>query len=94
LLKAAADRSRVCSTKSPGLRFTEAIRMNKAERSISELFDDDSVVDEALAAAARDVLRRHKLLGRPIVGTRDGKIVWIPPEEIRLDDDGEAPPVI
>ena len=30
----------------------------------------------------QDALRRHRLLGLPIAVWRDGKVVWIPPEEI------------
>lgn len=60
--------------------------MSEQQRSITELFEDDEFVDEALAAAARDVLRRHKLLGLPIAWMRDGKVVWLPPEEIELDE--------
>jgi hypothetical protein len=30
---------------------------------------------------------RHKKLGEPIVIWRDGKVVWVPPEEIEVPDD-------
>ena len=44
--------------------------------------------------AVRDTVREHKLLGQPIVVWRDGKVVWIPPEEIELEEEtnGAAKP--
>jgi hypothetical protein len=41
----------------------------------------------ALRRGAQAALRQHKLLGYPIAVWQDGKVVWIPPEEIELDDE-------
>jgi hypothetical protein len=41
---------------------------------------------KAVSEAMREAKRRHKLLGNPIVVWKDGKVVWIPPEEIELDE--------
>ncbi len=38
----------------------------------------------AMRKAVREAVRRHKLLGYPIAVGRDGKVVWIPPEEIEV----------
>jgi hypothetical protein len=58
--------------------------------SIPELIRDKPRIQKALRDAVQDTLRTHKLLGQPIVGWRDGKVVWIPPEEIELlPDDTE-----
>ena len=43
-------------------------------------------IDEAMSAAFRDAVLRHKQLGQPLVVWRDGKTVWIPPDEIELPD--------
>jgi hypothetical protein len=40
---------------------------------------------KAVSEAMREAKRRHKLLGNPIVVWKDGKVVWVPPEEIELD---------
>jgi hypothetical protein len=32
--------------------------------------------------ATREAVLMHKKLGHPIVVWRDGKVVWVPPEEI------------
>ena len=46
-------------------------------------------IDEALRLAARDARRLHKALGSPMATWQDGRVIWIPPEEIDVDDDGE-----
>ena len=38
----------------------------------------------AMRKAVREAVLRHKLLGQPIAVGRDGKVVWIPPEEIEI----------
>lgn len=40
---------------------------------------------EALNLARQDALRLHKRMGYPIAVWRDGRVVWIPPEEIEVD---------
>lgn len=45
--------------------------------------------DECEAAArqaVREALIRHKKLGNSIATSVDGKIVWIPPEEIQIPE--------
>lgn len=46
----------------------------------------------AMRKAVREALLRHKLLGNPIAVCREGKVVWIPPEEIEVPppEDEEA----
>lgn len=54
----------------------------KSEKSIDEIFKEGSLIDEALKKAVQEALVRHKQAGNPIVVWRDGKIVWLKPEEI------------
>ncbi len=56
------------------------------EDRISAFFADPEKVTEALARGVREALLRHKRAGNPIVVWRDGQMVWIPPEEILIDD--------
>jgi len=42
-------------------------------------------IQEALRLSVQDALRVHKRMGNPIAIWRDGHVVWIPPEEIRVD---------
>ena len=48
---------------------------------VSAIFFDDEFIEDALNAAVRDSVQLHKEKGRPLVVRRDGKIVWISPEE-------------
>ena len=54
----------------------------KSEKSIDEIFKEGSLIDNALKKAVQEALVRHKQAGNPIVVWRDGKIVWLKPEEI------------
>ena len=59
---------------------------NGHRNKITELFANRELIDEALARAVREALLRHKQAGNPVCEWRDGKIVWIPPEEILIDE--------
>ncbi|MCG3132001.1 MAG: hypothetical protein FLDDKLPJ_02811 [Phycisphaerae bacterium] len=54
---------------------------------IRAVFDDDSIIDQAMRDAVRDALLDHKRTGDPIVVWQDGKVVWIPADQIVVDDD-------
>jgi hypothetical protein len=51
---------------------------------ISEIFRQRKPIDEALNAAVRDAVLRHKQQGQPLAVWRDGKTVWIRPEEVAV----------
>lgn len=53
---------------------------------IEALFADGKQLDAALAAAGREALIMHKRMGYPVPVWRDGQVVWIPPEEIVVDE--------
>lgn len=54
----------------------------KSVKTIDEIFKEGSPIDKALKKAVQEALVRHKQAGNPIVVWRDGKIVWLKPEEI------------
>lgn len=54
---------------------------------ISAAFDDTVLINNAIAKGVRDAMIKHKQAGKPVVVWRDGRIVWIPAEEIQIDDD-------
>ena len=54
----------------------------KREKSIEELFEESTPIEEALKVAVREALQHHKKLGNPIAVWENEKLVWIPPEEI------------
>ena len=66
--------------------------MSNLEPTLKELFEDGCAIDEALKEAARDARRLHKALGNPMATWKDGQVVWIQPEDIKIDDDGEREP--
>ncbi len=52
------------------------------EDRIAEAMRNPDIITEALAKGVRKALREHKLAGNPVAAWKDGKVVWIPPEEI------------
>lgn len=52
--------------------------------SIADRFRDSKKIQQALKEAVHEAVRKHKLLGQPIVVWRDGKVVWVPADEIEL----------
>lgn len=54
----------------------------KHKDRIAEAFANPERITHALAQGVRDALLKHKQAGNPIVVWRDGKIVWLKPEEI------------
>jgi hypothetical protein len=50
-------------------------------KDIFAILSDDKLVEDTLNAAVRDAVQLHKEKGLPLVVWRDGKTVWISPEE-------------
>jgi hypothetical protein len=68
---------------------------NREPKDIQQIFRDGTLIDEAMNAAVRDAVQLHKEKGLPMVVWRDGKIVWISPEdaELALASERRKPPV-
>ena len=58
-----------------------------APEELAELIAESRKVEAAVQAAVRDALLRHKRLGQPIVVWENGRVVWIPPEEIEIPEE-------
>jgi hypothetical protein len=54
--------------------------------TLSRLLAESDAVEAAVRAAVHDALLMHKRLGNPVVTWQDGKVVWIPPDEIPVDE--------
>jgi hypothetical protein len=54
-------------------------------KDIAQIFREGTLIDEALNIAARDAVQLHKEKGLPLVVWRDGKTMWISPEEAERD---------
>ncbi len=64
--------------------------MNETPKDkISELFASGVEIDRALQKAIREALLRHRQAGHPVSAWRDGKIIWIPPEDIPVSEKGD-----
>ena len=61
------------------------MKSGKPEDLRSIMLETD-LVEHALHKAVVGAMIRHKRLGNPIVVWRDGKVVWIPAEEIEIPD--------
>ena len=55
---------------------------------------DPERIERALRAAVRDALQRHKRDGDPVAVWREGRVVWLPPDEIPtlVDESSESAP--
>ena len=48
-------------------------------------------IQQAMKQAVREALMRHKQAGNPVATWRDGRVVWIPPEEILAEESTPSP---
>ena len=60
--------------------------MNK-RKDIEAIFADGTEIDRALKKAVRLAVLEHKRAGNPIAIWQDGQVVWVPPEEIEVDEE-------
>ena len=51
---------------------------------------NDDAVSRAFRRGVRKALLEHKRDGDPVVEWRDGKVVWVPADEIVIPDEEEA----
>jgi hypothetical protein len=63
---------------------------------LAEMLAQNAALDAAHELAARDALLEHARMGRSVCESRDGKVVWITPEEVfaryGLDANGKPLP--
>jgi hypothetical protein len=66
----------------------KAARQPKASkpRTIEQIMSDGDELDKALRKAMVDVVAQHRQAGIPLVFSRDGKLVEIPADEVKLED--------
>jgi hypothetical protein len=54
----------------------------KRKDKIAEAFANPEKITQALTQGVREALLKHKQGGNPVVVWRNGKMVWLKPEEI------------
>jgi hypothetical protein len=59
-------------------------------RDLRTIIVETDLVDRALQKAVTRALIQHKRLGHSIVVWRDGKVVWIPAEEIEVPEEDQS----
>ena len=59
--------------------------------NISERTERLDEIQQAMKQAVREALMRHKRAGNPVATWRDGRVVWIPPEEIPVEESTPSP---
>jgi len=52
------------------------------EKDIDQIFAEGTLIDQALNKAVREAVLQHKRAGNPVAAWRDGKTIWLKPEEI------------
>ncbi|MEI8372511.1 MAG: hypothetical protein WCJ35_06725 [Planctomycetota bacterium] len=67
---------------------------NERHRNIRQLFREGTPIDSAMNAAVRDAVLQHKQKGLPLVVWRDGKVAWIPPDDLDLDPAATSTPTL
>jgi len=55
-----------------------------ARADIDRVLADSKLIEGALRRAVRMALERHKRAGNPVATWRDGRVVWIAPEDLDL----------
>lgn len=66
-------------------RLRAASQMKHAKvKDVGRLLADGKLIARVMRTAVREALLQHKHAGNPVAEWRDGKVVWIPPEEIRV----------
>ncbi|MBC8413578.1 hypothetical protein H8E50_07900 [bacterium] len=51
---------------------------------ITEAFANIEIITDAIQKGINEALLRHKKLGQPVVFKKDGKTVWLQPDEIEV----------
>jgi hypothetical protein len=51
---------------------------------LGERVRDIRLIEQALARAVREALQRHKQAGNPVAVWRDGRTVWVAPDDIPM----------
>ena len=61
-------------------------KKEKHKDRITEALADKEKITQALTQGVREALLKHKQAGNPVVVWRNGKMVWLKPEEIPVQN--------
>ncbi len=54
--------------------------------TLKQIIADTDAVDAAIRESVREALLMHKKLGNPVASWENGQVVWIPADQIPVDD--------
>ena len=54
-------------------------------KDLVAILRESVLIERALQKAARQAIKEHKKEGRPLVMSRDGKVVWMKAEELEAE---------
>ena len=59
--------------------------MTKVDKDqISIILNDGERVRQIIQSGINEALLKHKQAGNPVCGLKDGKIIWLDPEDIKI----------
>lgn len=62
------------------------MKSRKNEDQISKIMNDPERVRLIIQSAINDALLKHKQAGNPVCELRNGKVVWVKPQDIRINN--------
>jgi hypothetical protein len=68
------------------------MKSSESEREDAEFLAEAEAVEAAVQQAVKEALRMHKQAGNPVAGWKDGRVVWVPAEQIDLEDESTDAP--
>ena len=66
------------------------MKKTESEREYAEFLAEVEAVEAAVQQAVKDALRLHKQAGNPVAEWKDGRVVWVPADQIDLEDESAA----
>ncbi len=54
------------------------------DNQIDEVFAQGVLIDKAIKEAIEKAVWEHQQVGNPVAVWRDGKVVWLAPEELKI----------
>jgi len=64
----------------------DALMTTDDQHAPAERVDDTPAILTAIRESVREAVLRHKLANRPVAVWRDGRVVWVAPEDMRFSD--------
>ena len=58
--------------------------------TLRQMLAETDAVEAAVQESVREALLMHKRLGNPVATWENGQVVWIPADQIPVDDSGPA----